>query len=90
MFSILTQRKTLCNNTNMKLLGWLAALLGIVLLIIAGVYIVTPAHSLPHFFPGYDAHIARAHLKHAVASVCLAAACFAFAWFNTGKKSSKE
>jgi hypothetical protein len=44
--------------------------LGVVLLVIAGVYFVTPADQLPGFFPGYEAGVARMHYKHgAVAAV---------------------
>lgn len=74
----------------MKVLGWIAIVVGILFLIIAGVYFVTPAHSLPTFFPGFDATITKAHYKHGIGALGLALACFAFAWFNTGKKSSKE
>jgi len=43
-------------------------LLGIVLLIIAAVYVVVPADQLPGFFPGHEAGVSRVHIKHGVVS----------------------
>ncbi len=42
-------------------------LLGVVLLIIAGVYFLVPADQLPGFFPGHEA-VARMHYKHGIAA----------------------
>jgi hypothetical protein len=41
-------------------------LLGIVLLIIAAVYFMVPADQLPGFFPGHEAGVAHAHVKHGI------------------------
>jgi hypothetical protein len=53
-------------------------LLGVVLLVIAGVYFLMPADQLPGFFPGHEAGVTRMHYKHgivaAVAGLVLAAA----------------
>jgi drug/metabolite transporter (DMT)-like permease len=53
-------------------------LLGVVLLVIAGVYFVIPAYQLPGFFPGHEAGVTHVHTKHgvvaAVAGVVLLAA----------------
>ncbi len=43
-------------------------LLGVVLLIIAAVYVLVPADQLPAFFPGHEAGVTRVHLKHGVVS----------------------
>jgi hypothetical protein len=43
-------------------------LLGVVLLVIAGVYFVVPADQLPGFFPGHETGVARMHYKHGVAA----------------------
>jgi len=43
-------------------------LLGVVLLIIAAVYVMVPADQLPGFFPGHEAGVARVHLKHGAVS----------------------
>ena len=42
--------------------------LGVVLLIIAGMYVVVPADQLPTFFPGHEDGVARVHMKHGIAS----------------------
>jgi drug/metabolite transporter (DMT)-like permease len=43
-------------------------LLGVVLLIVAGVYFLVPADQLPGFFPGHEAGVTHAHTKHGVAA----------------------
>ena len=43
-------------------------LLGVVLLVIAAVYVMVPADQLPGFFPGHEAGVTRVHLKHGVVS----------------------
>jgi len=53
-------------------------LLGVVLLVVAGIYFLVPADQLPGFFPRHEAGVARMHTKHgivaAVAGVVLLAA----------------
>jgi hypothetical protein len=41
-------------------------LLGVVFLIVAAVYFVTPADQLPGFFPGHEAGVTHAHIKHGI------------------------
>ena len=41
-------------------------LLGVVLLIVAVVYFVLPADQLPGFFPGHEAGVTHAHIKHGI------------------------
>lgn len=69
-----------------------AVVLGIVLVIIAIVYFVEPAHSLPSFFPGHvsasGSEANHHHTKHGIAALVVALACFAFAWFQSGPKTS--
>jgi Na+/H+ antiporter NhaD/arsenite permease-like protein len=69
-----------------------AVVLGIVLVIVAIVYFVDTAHSLPSFFPGHvsasDSEASHHHTKHGIAALVLALACFAFAWFQSGPKTS--
>jgi hypothetical protein len=43
-------------------------LLGVVLLIVAAVYFVVPADQLPGFFPGHEAGVTHAHVKHGIAA----------------------
>ena len=44
------------------------SLLGLVLLVVAAVYFLVPADSLPGFFPGHEAGVTRMHTKHGVVS----------------------
>ena len=43
-------------------------LLGVVLLIIAAVYVMVPADQLPGIFPGHEAGVTRVHVKHGAVS----------------------
>jgi hypothetical protein len=66
-----------------------AVLAGVVFLVIAVVYFVETAHALPSFFPGHDsAATSHHHVKHGIAALVVSLACFVFAWFQTGPKSS--
>jgi Na+/H+ antiporter NhaD/arsenite permease-like protein len=69
-----------------------AVVLGVVLVVVAIVYFVTPEHSLPSFFPGHasasSAEANHHHTKHGIAAIVVALACFAFAWFQSGPKTS--
>ncbi|HWW89232.1 MAG TPA: hypothetical protein VNY35_00460 [Solirubrobacteraceae bacterium] len=69
-----------------------AVVLGILLIVVAIVYFVTPEHSLPSFFPGHSsassAEANHHHTKHGIAALVVALALFAFAWFQTGPKAS--
>ncbi len=66
-----------------------AVVIGLVLIAIGIVYWVEPAHSLPSFFPGHDAHSTTHHLKHGIAAFLVGLACLAFAWFQTGGEKTK-
>ncbi|GAC1391827.1 MAG: hypothetical protein NVSMB46_05760 [Candidatus Saccharimonadales bacterium] len=63
-------------------------LLAIVFLVLAVYYWITPAGSLPHFLPGYEAGSSHVHLKHGLAALILAAGCGVLAWFSTGTKTT--
>jgi uncharacterized membrane protein HdeD (DUF308 family) len=69
-----------------------AVVLGIVLVVVAIVYFIEPAHSLPSFFPGHvsasNSEASHHHTKHGIAALVVALACFAFAWFQSGPKTS--
>ncbi len=58
-----------------------AYLLGIVLIIIAGIYLAVPADSLPSFFPGHEAGLARVRLKHGIASGAVGVILLLIGWF---------
>jgi hypothetical protein len=57
--------KTLDQEIPMKLV---LTLLGVVLLVVAAVYVLVPADQLPGFFPGHEDGVARVHMKHGMAS----------------------
>lgn len=61
----------------------IAGLLGLLFLALAVVYWITPAGSLPSFLPGFEAGVDKIHFKHGLASLILALALFAFAWFQS-------
>jgi hypothetical protein len=42
--------------------------LGLVLIVVAAVYLLVPADSLPSFLPGFDASLARPRVKHGIAA----------------------
>ncbi len=68
----------------------IAAVLGIMMLLIAGVYFFIPANVLPAFLPGYDTNQTKVHYKHGIGALGLSLAVFAFAWFQSGKKSPPQ
>ena len=70
-------------------LAALAVVLGIALVVVAVIYWVEPAKSLPSFFPGHQAGSNHHHTKHGIASFLVGLACFVFAWFNTGPKRAR-
>ncbi len=79
------------SSSNLRRLVVPAVIVGIVLLVVAVIYFVTPEHSLPSFFPGHasagSAEANHHHTKHGIAAVVVALACFAFAWFQTGPQT---
>jgi hypothetical protein len=58
--------------------------LGIVLIVIAVIYFVDTASSLPSFFPGHSAGSSHHHIKHGVLALVLGVGCLLFAWFQSG------
>jgi hypothetical protein len=60
----------------------IAGLLGLVFLALAILYGLTPAGSLPAFIPGSEAGSEHVHVTHALVSLVVALALFAFAWFQ--------
>jgi Na+/H+ antiporter NhaD/arsenite permease-like protein len=78
-------------SANLRRLAIPALIVGVVLIAIAVIYFIEPEHSLPSFFPGHSsakaAEASHHHAKHGIAALVLAAACFAFAWFQTGPKT---
>jgi uncharacterized membrane-anchored protein YitT (DUF2179 family) len=69
---------------NRRLLAIVAVVVGLLLIAIAIVYWVEPAHALPSFFPGHQAGSNHHHTKHGIAAFLVGVACLIFAWFQTG------
>lgn len=65
-----------------------AVVLGVVLIVVAVIYIADTASALPSFFPGHQAGSTHHHVKHGIAAIVVALACFVFAWFQTGPSRS--
>jgi len=70
--------------------GLMIVFLVLALLFLAGAiyYWVTPAGSLPHHFPGYEAGSTHVHLKHGLASFILAIGFGILAWFSSKKTAT--
>jgi hypothetical protein len=58
-----------------------AIVLALVFVVVAIVYFVLPAESLPSFFPGFEPGSARVHVKHGIAALAVAVALFGVGWF---------
>jgi hypothetical protein len=63
-----------------------AAVIGIVLIVLAFVYWIEPAKSLPSWLPGHEAGSSHHHVKHGIAAFLVGLALLVFAWFQTGPK----
>jgi drug/metabolite transporter (DMT)-like permease len=44
----------------------LLTILGVIMLVIAGIYFLVPADQLPGFLPGHEAGVTRVHTKHGI------------------------
>ena len=58
----------------------LATLLGLALLVIAVMYFVMPADSLPGFFPGHETGVTRVHMKHGIVAGVAGVVLLAIGW----------
>jgi hypothetical protein len=63
-----------------------AVIIGVALIVLAVVYWIEPAGSLPSFLPGHETGSSHHHIKHGIAALVVGAALLVFAWFQTGKK----
>jgi hypothetical protein len=59
----------------------LAYILGLFFAIVAVVYLMVPAGSLPQMMPGFEAGSSHVHLKHAFASAMVAVICLGGGYF---------
>jgi hypothetical protein len=56
-----------------------ALFLGLVFMVLAVMYWIVPAGTLPSFFPGFEAGSPRIHVKHGVVAAVVAVLLFVFA-----------
>jgi multisubunit Na+/H+ antiporter MnhB subunit len=71
-----------------RLLTAAAVVVGVALIVVAVVYWVEPARSLPGFFPGHQSGSNRHHVKHGIAALVVGLAVLAFAWFQSGPRTA--
>lgn len=57
-----------------------AFVLAIICIVVAVVYFVMPAGSLPTFMPGYEAGSVHVHMKHGVIAAVAAVVLFLIGW----------
>ncbi len=74
---------------NNKAIAAIAAIVGVIFLIVAILYFTQPAGSLPSFFPGFKEGSHDKHMKHAILAAVVGIACFIFGWFLSGNKASQ-
>jgi hypothetical protein len=55
--------------------------LGVILLVLAGVYFVVPADQLPTFLPGHEAGLTRVHGKHGIVAAIAGLVLVAAGWW---------
>ena len=59
----------------------IVTILGVVLLIVAAVYLLVPADSLPSFLPGHEAGLMRVRAKHGMLSGAAGIVLLGISWF---------
>jgi hypothetical protein len=69
------------SNKKDDLMKLIATLLGIILIVVAVVYFVVPADSLPSFFPGHEAGMMRVRMKHGVVTGIVGVVLLAAGWW---------
>jgi hypothetical protein len=59
----------------------IVTILGVVLLVVAAIYFLVPADSLPSFFPGHVNGMARIRSKHGMVAGALGIILLGAGWF---------
>jgi hypothetical protein len=59
----------------------IVTILSVILIIVAAVYFLVPADSLPSFFPGHETGLMRIRAKHGMLSGALGVVLLAGSWF---------
>ena len=57
-----------------------AYVLGALLIVVAVIYLIAPADSLPSFFPGYESGLARPRIKHGLAAGAIGVILLVVGW----------
>jgi hypothetical protein len=65
-------------NNQMRLVAYILA---VILIIIAVIYFLMPADSLPTFFPGHEPGLTRIRMKHGIAAGAAGVILFLVGWF---------
>jgi hypothetical protein len=58
----------------------IAYVLGVLLIVVAVIYLMVPAESLPSFLPGHEAGLARARTKHGIAAGAVGVILLVVGW----------
>ncbi len=69
-----------------RVLTIVLVIVGVACIAVGIYYFVTPAGSLPSFFPGHLAGSLHKHMKHGVAALAVGLLCFLGAWMFSAKK----
>ena len=59
----------------------IVTIVGVILLVVAAVYFLVPANSLPSFFPGHVDGLARMRTKHGMVAGAFGVVLLAASWF---------
>jgi hypothetical protein len=59
----------------------IAYLVGALLIVVAAIYLLVPAESLPALFPGHEAGMTRVRLKHGLAAGLVGVILLGVGWF---------
>jgi drug/metabolite transporter (DMT)-like permease len=60
---------------------FIITLLGVALLIVAGVYFLLPADQLPAFLPGHEAGVTHVHAKHGIVAAIAGIVLIGTGWY---------
>lgn len=66
---------------------WMLVLLGVVALIVVGMYFALTADALPAFFPGHQGGSAHHHSTHGIAALGLGLVALLGAWMTHGNRT---
>jgi uncharacterized membrane-anchored protein YitT (DUF2179 family) len=56
-------------------------ILGVILIVVAAVYLLVPADALPAFFPGHETGLMRVRAKHGMLAGALGILLLALGWW---------